>query len=121
MTFSWLGELVKTMLSLESQHDPAGPGGSQNNLFSMFFEVLILGVFLGPSFFVFLWFFMIFEVPLGSILGLFGEPKNQIKAPFSPEGPRRVPGRVLDVIIDDLGSNFRCIFDNSFAVFGVVF
>ena len=53
MTFACLGELVKTTLSLESQHDPAGPGGSQNHLFSMFFEVLILGAFLGPSFFEF--------------------------------------------------------------------
>ena len=50
MTFSWLGELVKTTLSLESQNDPAGPEGSQNHLFSMFFEVLILDAFLGPSF-----------------------------------------------------------------------
>ena len=48
-----MAELVKTTLSLESQHDPAGPGGSQNHLYSMVFEVLILGVFLGPSFFEF--------------------------------------------------------------------
>ena len=64
---------------------------------------------------------MIFEVPLGSILGSFGEPKNQIKAPFSPEGPRRVPGRVLGVIFSDFGSRFRCISDLLFDVFGVVF
>ena len=64
---------------------------------------------------------MIFEVPLGSILGSFGEPKNQIKALFSPEGPRRVPGWVLGVIFDDFGSHFRCIFDNIVAVLGVVF
>ena len=64
---------------------------------------------------------MIFELPLGSILGSFGVPKNQIKVPSSPECPRRVPGRVLNVIFDDLGSNFRCIFDNMFVVFGVVF
>ena len=64
---------------------------------------------------------MIFEVPLGSILGLFGEPKNKIKTPFFPEGPRRVPGWVLGVIFDDFGSHFRCIFDNMFVVFGVVF
>ena len=64
---------------------------------------------------------MIFEVPLGSILGSFGEPKHQIKAPFSPEGPRRVRGRVLAVIFDDFGSHFRYIFDFIFAVFGVVF
>ena len=64
---------------------------------------------------------MIFEVPLGSILGSFGTPKNQIKALFSPEGPRRVPGWVLGAIFNDFGSHFRCIFDNIFVVFGVVF
>ena len=61
---------------------------------------------------------MIFEVPLGSILGSFGVPKNQIKAPFSPEGPRRVPGWVLGVIFDDFGSHVRCMFDNMLDVFG---
>ena len=52
---------------------------------------------------------------------LFGEPNNQIKAPFSQEGPRRVPGRVLGVIFNDFGSYFNGIFDNIVAVFGVVF
>ena len=66
-------------------------------------------------------FLVIFGVPLGSILGSFGEPKNQIKAPFSPEGLGRVPGRVLGVIFDDFGSHFRCIFDLIFNVFWVEF
>ena len=64
---------------------------------------------------------MIFEVPLGSILRLFGKPKKQIKAPFSPEAPGRVPGRVLGVIFSDFGSHFMCISDVIFDVFGVVF
>ena len=44
--YSWLGDLVKTMLSLQSQLDSAGPRGSQNCKKSRFFEVLILDVFL---------------------------------------------------------------------------
>jgi len=36
-TFLWLGELVKTAFSLQSQLDSAGPGPSQNLIFSMFF------------------------------------------------------------------------------------
>ena len=112
---------MKASLSLESQLDLPAPGAFPNLIFSMFSEVLILGAFLGPSLFVFLLFLMVFEVHLGSILGPFGEPKNQIKAPFSPEGPRRVPGRVLGVIFSDLGSHFRCIFDLIFNVFWVEF
>ena len=41
---------MKTTLSLQSQHDPAGPGGSQNLIFSMVFEVVILGAFFGAFF-----------------------------------------------------------------------
>ena len=52
--FSCLGELVKTTLSPESQHDSAGPRGSQNLIFSVFFEVSSLSGLLGPSFFDFL-------------------------------------------------------------------
>ena len=37
---------MKTAFSLESQLDSAGPGASQNLIFSLCFEVLVLGVFL---------------------------------------------------------------------------
>ena len=37
---------MKKAFSLESQLDLAGPGASQNLIFSMLFEVLVLGVFL---------------------------------------------------------------------------
>ena len=50
-TFSGLGELVKTTLSPESQHDSAGPRGSQNIVFLVFVEVLNLSALLGASFF----------------------------------------------------------------------
>ena len=51
--FSGLGELVKTTLSPESQHDSAGSRGSQNIIFSVFFEVSGFGGLLGPGFFDF--------------------------------------------------------------------
>ena len=60
---------MKTAFSLESQLDLAGPGGSQNLIFSMFFEVLVLGVFLGPCFFDFYRFLARFGVPLGTNFG----------------------------------------------------
>ena len=41
---------MKTALSLQSQLDPAGSGGRPNHIFSMLFEVLILGPFFKPSF-----------------------------------------------------------------------
>ena len=63
---------MKTAFSLVSQLDSAGPGPSQNLIFSMFFEVLVLGVFLGPCFFDFYRFLARFGVPLGTHFGTFG-------------------------------------------------
>ena len=51
-TFSGLGELVKTILSPESQHDSAGPRASQNLICSVLFEVLNLSALLGRLFVV---------------------------------------------------------------------
>ena len=63
---------MKTAFSLQSQLDSAGPGASQNLIFAMFFEVLVLGVFLGPCFFDFYLFFARVGVPLGTHFGIFG-------------------------------------------------
>ena len=60
---------MKTAFSLESQLDSAGPGASQNLIFSKFFEMLVLGVFLGPCFFDFYRFLDRFDVPLGAQFG----------------------------------------------------
>ena len=62
---------MKTAFSLESQLDSAGPGASQNLIFPRFFEVLVLGVFLGHSFFDFYQFFANFGVPVGTHFGTF--------------------------------------------------
>ena len=63
---------MRTAFSLQSQLDSAGPGPSPNLIFSMFFEVLVLGVFLGPLFFDFYRFLARFGVPLGAQFGTFG-------------------------------------------------
>ena len=62
---------MRTAFSLQSQLDSAGPGPSQNLIFSMFFEVLVLRVFFGPYFFDFYRFLARFGVPLGSNFGTF--------------------------------------------------
>ena len=49
---------MKTAFSLQSQLDSAGPGASPNLIFSMFFEVLVLGVFGGPFFRLFIDFWL---------------------------------------------------------------
>ena len=64
---------MKTAFSLESQLDSAGPGASQNLIFSMFFEVLALGVFLGPCFSTFIDFWLDFAFHREPILGHFGD------------------------------------------------
>ena len=93
--FSCLGELVKTTLSPESQHDPAGSRPSQNLLFLMFFEVSNLNGLLAPSFFDFLWFLVILGVPLGTILALFCLPKKPCKTGSQKTG---VGGMELDLV-----------------------
>ena len=108
---------MKTAFSLESQLDSAGPGASQNMIFSMFFEVLVLGVFLGPLFFEFYRFLARFGVPLGPHFGtflvmfrdfmLFGGCFLGVLV-FEPFG---------DSIFTVLGIIFECFFD----VFWVVF
>ena len=64
---------MKTAFSLQSQLDSAGPGGSQNQIFSMFFEVLVLGVFLGRLFFDFLDFGLDLASHWDPILAHFGD------------------------------------------------
>ena len=56
---------MKTALSLQSQLDPAGSGGFPNHIFSMLFEVLILGAFFNPLFKEFHGFVMILKLSLG--------------------------------------------------------
>ena len=63
---------MKAAFSLKSQLDSAGPGASQNRMFSMFFDVLVLGVFLVRCFFDFYRFLARFGVPLGAHFGTFG-------------------------------------------------
>ena len=41
---------MKTVLSLQSQLDSAGSGGSKYNIFAMVFHVRILGTLFGLSF-----------------------------------------------------------------------
>ena len=62
---------------------------------------------------------MILEVPLGSIWQPLGKLKRQIKAPFSPEAPRRVPGRDLASIFWWIWDLCCRVFDFVFDVFGV--
>ena len=45
---------MKTAFSLQSQLDSPGPGPSQNLIFSMFFEVLVLDCFFGLFFLTFI-------------------------------------------------------------------
>ena len=73
---------MKTAFSLESQLDSAGPGASQNLIFSRCFEVLVLDVFLGPCFFDFYRFWARFGVPLNPfwhILTTFWGLKSTLK------------------------------------------
>ena len=48
-------------------------------------------------------FFVILVDLLGSICRSSEEPKGEIKTPFSPDAPRRVPGRDSGPIFLDLG------------------
>ena len=64
---------MKTAFSLESQLDSAGPGPSQNLIFSMFFEVLVLGVFFRTPFLIFIDFWLDFASHWEPILALFGD------------------------------------------------
>ena len=64
---------MKTAFSLQSQLDSAGPGASQNLIFSMFFEVLVVGVFLGPLFLTFIDFWLDLASHWDPILAQFGE------------------------------------------------
>ena len=77
--FLRLSELVKTMLSPESQHDLAGSRPSQHLLFLMFFEVSNLNGILALSFFDFGLFLVILGVPLHTILALFCLPKKTLQ------------------------------------------
>ena len=54
---------------------------------------------------------------LGSVWRPSGEPKGEIKVPFSPDAPRRVPGRDLGPILLDLDS----IWDVFLNLFSVIF
>ena len=60
---------------------------------------------------------MILEHPLGSIWRFSGQPKSQIKVPFSPEAPRKAPGRdsgsIVDPCLVDL-KYFGCMFGSVF-------
>ena len=64
---------MKTAFSLESQLDSAGPGASQNLIFSMCFEVLVLDVFLGPCFSTFIDFWFDLASHWEPILAQFGD------------------------------------------------
>ena len=63
---------MKTAFSPHSQLDSAGPGASQNLMFSMFFEV-VLGVFLGHCFSTFIDFWLDLASHWEPILAHFGE------------------------------------------------
>ena len=64
---------MKTPFSLEFQLDSAGPGASQNLIFSIFFEVLVLGVPLGLFFLTFIDFLLDLASHWEPILAHFGE------------------------------------------------
>ena len=64
---------MKTAFSLQSQLDSAGPGPSQNLIFLMFFEVLVLGVFLDPLFSIFIDFWLDLASHWEPILAHFGD------------------------------------------------
>ena len=91
--FLWSGDFGKTVLSLQSQHDSAGSRASRIRHFPCVFQVMFLSVFLWFSFVDFLWFLVIWGVPLELVWCHFGEPKSQRKALFFFKAPRRVPGR----------------------------
>ena len=69
-------------------------------LLTMFFDILCL--------------FVLLVDPLGSIWLSFREPKGDIKAPFSPDVPRRVSGRDSGVIFGGFKTYFGCIFGSVF-------
>ena len=55
-------------------------------------------------------FFVILVDPLGSIWCSSGKSKRQIKAAFSPEASRRVPGRDSGSIFGEFKRYLGCIF-----------
>ena len=55
--------------------------------------------------------------PLGFVWRPSGEPKNEIKPPFCPDAPRRVPGRDSGPIF----GGFRIILDVFLDLFSMIF
>ena len=64
---------------------------------------------------------MISGISLDSVWRAFGELKSQIKAPFSPEAPRRVPGRDLGSILGGVRSYFCVSLTLFWMFFGLSF
>ena len=64
---------MRTAFSLQPQLDSAGPGPSQNLIFSMFFEVFVLGVFFLPCCSTFIDFWLDLASHWEPILAHFGE------------------------------------------------
>ena len=59
-------------------------------------------------------FFVILVDLLSSVWRPFGEPKGEIKAPFSPDAPGSVPGRDSGPIFSGCRTYFGCIFGSVF-------
>ena len=112
-----------------SENDALARVSARFSRFQGFPKSHIFGVFLGMHFkclfrtlfFDFLWFFMILGVPLGSIWRPSGELKSQIKAPFSPEAPRRVSGKDLGTNLDGFQSYVCICLTLCLMLFGLIF
>lgn len=109
------------MLSLQRELDLEGSGGSKNHTFQVFFRALISNTFFRLSVFDMLCFFVILVDALGSVWRPSGKPKGEIKAPFSPDAPRRVPGKDSGPIFGGFRRYLGYIFASVFNDFLVVF
>ena len=76
-----------------------------------FFQALISSTFFRLYSLVIVCLFVILVDLLCSVWRPSGEPKSEIKAPFCPDAPRRVPGGIRDPCLVDLGSILDAFLD----------
>ena len=100
---------MKTTLSLESQHDSAGPRGSQNQIFSVCLGTDFRCLFRTLFFCLFL-IFNDFRDPSGLRLATLLGAKESIQGALSPTCPQEGPWEGFGLNFELIWDLFMCIF-----------